>query len=391
MELSREEERAYRGEEGPAEEAAYRILVAAGEAAGAGRLVPVEWAHLSGVNYNTIGEAGRDLLAELAAQGARARVKATLNPMGYDRDSVGRYGLGGEFVAGQEAIRESYAAMGVEPTFSCVPYELFAPPAGEAQVAFAESNAAIYANSLAGMRTNREGALGALASAITGKSPHSELREPDRGGAPESAVVVDLEGPTEVDYGLLGLFAGRAARGSSVAIAGAGEPDARCRKALCGGMGTAGTCARFALGDAGGARETVRFGREEARAERDGLDTAERGDVIVLGSPQLGLPELAGLASMLEGRRFSRRCMVFCPRAAKEQAARLGHARALERAGCELLADCCACLTPLVGPGEVDAVTTNSVKGAYYLNGSTGVGVSLRPLSEIVAAEAVPR
>lgn len=396
MELTRAEERALAGEDGEAMQTAYRVLLATGEAAGADRLVPVRWAHLSGVNYNTIGEAGREFLEEMAGRGARVAVRATLNPMGYDADSVAGYGLPDEFLAGQESIRRSYHAMGVEPSFSCVPYEIYQSPADGAQVAFAESNAAIYANSLGGMRTNKESAFSALASALTGKSPASDLRK-ERPAGPEATVRMGIENPTEMDYGLLGFFAGRRAGGPSVGISGVrGRPDMRSCKSLCGGMGTSGTCARFVMDEGGGdgeKGETIDFGSKEAEDVRGELDTAESGDIVVLGSPQLGPGELGDLARMLRGRRFAKRCLVFCPRAAQADAVRLGHAAEIARAGGEMLYDCCACLTPLICGGggkgglEVDAVTTNSIKGAYYLNSATGVGVSLKPLADIVRDE----
>src|ERR671925_1370301 len=84
MELSRDEEEALAGRHGEAMASAYRILVAIGEATGAKRLVPIKWAHVSGVNYNTIGDAGVDFLEKFSI-GAKAVVKTTLNPMGFDR------------------------------------------------------------------------------------------------------------------------------------------------------------------------------------------------------------------------------------------------------------------------------------------------------------------
>ena len=408
VELTRDEERALAGEDGEALQTAYRVLLATGEAAGADRLVPVQWAHLSGVNYNTIGEAGAEFLASLAGAGARVAVRSTLNPMGYDADTVSRYGLPAGFVAGQEGIRRSYEAIGVEMSFSCVPYEIYGGDMiPNAQVAFAESNAAIYANSLGSMRTNKESAFSALASALTGKSPATRLRGGGGGGGEEPPAVtvrMGIEDPSEMDYGLLGYFAGRqAGGGSSVSISGIrGRPDMRSCKSLCGGMGTSGTCARFDMvggeeeegGGGGGSGEAVEFGAEEARAVRDELGTADSGDLVVLGSPQLGLGELGDLAGMLRGRRFAKRCMVFCPRAVQADAARLGYAGEIERAGCEVLYDCCACLTPLIcgrgggsGGVEADAVTTNSIKGAYYLGSATGVGVNLKPLAEIIRDE----
>ena len=119
----------------------------------------------------------------------------------------------------------------------------------------------------------------------------------------------------------------------------------------------------------------------------DELNTAEKGDIITLGSPQLGLKEIADLSWLLKGKEFSKRCMVFCPRSVKEQARNLGYTNELERAGCEILSDCCTCLTPLVDKNEIDSVTTNSIKGAYYLNNSNGVGVNLKSLARIIAEE----
>lgn len=381
MELTREEEAALRGERGSVLETAYRILVATGEATNAVRLVGIKWAHLSGVNYNTIGDAGEQFLSEFSRD-ARVAVRTSLNPMGYDIDSVRRYRLGETFETKQESIRESYARMGVMPTFSCIPYEIFELPEGGTRVAFAESNAAIYANSLSGLRTNKESAFSALASAVTGKSSYSPASE----GAPMTSIRMDIRDPDELVYGMLGFFAGRVAD-QSAAISGAGSMDRRSCKSLCGGMGTSGTCSRFTLGDGSPDAERVDFGTEEMRGIRDELNTTDRGDLITLGSPQLGLGEMADLSSMLKGRRFKKRCLVFCPRMVQEQARRVGHAEQLERAGCEILSDCCTCLTPLVDRSEVDSVTTNSVKGAYYLGKSNGVGVNLKPLAGILEDE----
>ena len=84
---------------------------------------------------------------------------------------------------------------------------------------------------------------------------------------------------------------------------------------------------------------------------------------------------------------YKKRCLIFCPRAIQEQVRHLGYAGQLESAGCELLSDCCTCLTPLVTKKDADSVTTNSVKGAYYLKNSNGLDVNLKPLSEIVRDE----
>ncbi|MFZ8907405.1 MAG: aconitase X [Nitrosopumilaceae archaeon] len=382
MELTREEESALKGEQGEIMQMAYRILVATGEATDAEKLIPIEWAHLSGVNYNTIGDAGEEFLSSISKD-ARVKVKTSLNPMGFDIDNVSNYNLDDNFISKQLSIKQSYENMGVIPSFSCIPYEIFDIPTGGTQVSFAESNAAIHANSFDNLKTNKESAFSALASALTGKSPYSSLRKDE---SSKLTIRMKVENPNELTYGMLGFFAGKVGN-ESVNISGIGQMDRRSCKSLCGGMGTSGTCAKFNFDEDDSESEVIDFDEKEMKEVYDQLNTAEKGDLITLGSPQLGLEEISDLTSKLKGRSFKKRCMIFCPRAVKEQATKLGHTNELERAGCEILSDCCTCLTPLIKKDEVDAVTTNSIKGAYYLKNSNGVDVNLKSLSEIIEDE----
>jgi len=382
LELTKEEESALKGEQGEIMQMAYRILVATGEATDAEKLVPIEWVHLSGVNYNTIGDAGEEFLASIS-KNARVKVKTSLNPMGFDIDNVSNYNLDDNFISKQLSIKNSYEEMGVIPSFSCIPYEIFDIPEKGTQVSFAESNAAIHANSFDNLKTNKESAFSALASALTGKSPYSALRKETK---PNLTIRMKVEDPNELTYGMLGFFAGKVGN-ESVNISGIGQMDRRSCKSLCGGMGTSGTCAKFNFDEEEKDSEIVDFDEQEMKKVYDELNTSDKGDLITLGSPQLGLEEISDLAIKLKGRSFKKRCMIFCPRAVKEQATKLGHTNQLERAGCEILSDCCTCLTPLIKKDEVDSVTTNSIKGAYYLKNSNGVGVNLKSLSEIIKDE----
>lgn len=384
MELTKEEEDALEGKHGETLALAYRILVAIGKATGADKLIPVEWAHLSGVNYNTIGDAGQEFLSHLSRD-AKFRIKTTVNPMGFDPDTVSKFDLDEEFITKQQSIQNSYEKMGAIPSFSCIPYEIFELPKKGTQVSFAESNAAIYANSVSALKTNKESAFSALASALTGKSPHSDLRD-EENRRPNITIRMKTEPVNELTYGLLGYFAGKIAE-SSVAISGVGELDRRSCKSLCAGMGTSGSCGMFTLGEGEG--ESVDFDNEELKKVHDELNTSESGDVITLGSPQLGLGEISDLVAKLKGRSFKKRCMIFCPRAIQGQIRNLGHDKELGRAGAEILYDCCTCLTPLIDKKDVDSVVTNSVKGAYYLRTSNGVGVNLKNLDRILEDETV--
>jgi hypothetical protein len=382
LELTKEEDAALKGDYGETLSLAYRVLVAIGEATNATRLLPIEWTHLSGVNYNTIGDAGEEFLANLSID-SKFKVKTTVNPMGFDPDTVSEFDLSENFIKKQNSIKNSYEKMGAVQSFSCIPYEIFQLPKGGTQVAFAESNAAIYANSLANLKTNKEGAFSALASALTGKSPFSDLRNDDSRN-PNLTIRLKTQPKDELTFGMLGYFAGKVA-GSSVAISGVKQPDRRSCKSLCAGMGTSGTCGMFTFGEAKG--ESIDFGKEEAQKIHDELNTTDSGDIITLGSPQLGLDELSDLSKMLKGKIFKKRCMIFCPRIVQEQAQRSGYTKEIEHAGGELLSDCCICLTPLIDKKKVDGVITNSVKGAYYLKTSNGVDVNLKSLTQIIQEE----
>jgi len=381
LQLTSDEEKALKGEYGQALATAYRILLAIGEATEAKKLVPINWAHVSGVNYNTIGDSGVKFLEQLSEDG-KVAVKTTINPMGFDPVKINSLKLSKEFVDKQNRIVSAYERMGVTRSFTCIPYEVFDMPSKGTDVSFAESNAAIYANSVAGLRTNKESGLSALASSLTGKAPYSELRIEEL-RKPDKCVRINYELDNELDYGLLGYFAGKVSS-NSIALSGIDVLSKRNAKALSAALGTSGSCGMFTLREAA---ETIEFGREEARKVKDELHTTEKGDIITLGSPQLGVDDLLLLANMVQGKKFRKRCLIFCAKKSYESARKLGFAETIEKAGGEILCDCCTCLTPLIDRNEVDGVITNSIKGAYYLNSSNKVGVCLKSLKDIVKEE----
>jgi predicted aconitase len=377
MELARDEEKALEGNCGEVLATAYRILVAIGEATGAKKLVPVKWAHVSGVNYNTIGDGGMRFLEKFSTS-AKFAVKTTINPMGYDRSKP--EGIPQNFQERQENIASSYERMGAKPSFTCTPYEVFDLPQKGTVVSFAESNAAVFSNSLLGLKTNKESALSALASSVTGKTPLSDLRL-EQARNPKIAIESDFDFRTELGYGLLGYFAGKAVKDSCVALNSVNKLDTIQAKALCAAMGTSGTCGMFTFG--GKAKEKISFGKKEAQAVMDELSTADDADIITLGSPQLGINELKLLAKLTETKKFTRRCIVFCSRTIYNSAVKIGLAGKIENSGADFRCDSCTCLTPYVTKDRYDAVITNSVKGAYYLYKSNKLKVALKDIKTI--------
>ncbi|HYY71393.1 MAG TPA: aconitase X, partial [Nitrososphaeraceae archaeon] len=214
MELTRQEEMALKGEYGEGLELAYKILVAIGNANNATKLIPIKWAHISGVNFNTIGEAGVKFLSSLDKK-IKVTVTTTLNPMGFDSKQDNN--LSDYFKSNQISIINSYLSLGIKPSFTCIPYEIFDLPNKGEIVSFAESNAAVFANSKLGLKTNKESALSALASAIIGKTPYSDLLIDDNRN-PKMSIQPEIGIETEVDFGLLGYFAGKTTNESCIVL-----------------------------------------------------------------------------------------------------------------------------------------------------------------------------
>jgi len=377
MYLTNEEEHALNGEYGEVLETAYRILVAIGNATNAEKLIQISWAHISGVNYNTIGDAGLLFLQEMSK--GKVQVKSTINPIGFDPKKPSN--VNEEFRSKQMQIIEAYRKINADLTFSCIPYEIIDIPNSK-YVSLAESNAAVYANSILDLRTNKESALSALASAFTGKAPYSLLRD-DKFREPDTEIKVNYNLEDELDYGLLGYFAGEVAK-HSVSLQNIQLDEIWKSKALSAGLGTSGSCGIFTSKKGG---EVIEFGKEEKESLLQELSDNNDGNIIIFGSPQLGLKDLYRLANTVKNKRFKKRCIAFCARKAYNDAIRIGVDGILEKAGVELYADCCACLTPLVNSN--DSVITNSIKGAYYLKTWNKAKVSLKSLNEIVKSETI--
>ncbi|MFL6382612.1 MAG: aconitase X, partial [Nitrososphaeraceae archaeon] len=353
MHLTTDEEKSLNGENGETIASAYKILLAIGIATEAEKLVPIKWAHISGVNYNTIGDAGVEFL-EKFSRDAKVAVKTTLNPMGFDRNKPAN--LPENFAKQQMRIVRSYEKMGTTPSFTCIPYEIFEIPERGSAVSFAESNAALYSNSVLGLLTNKESSLSALASSVTGKAPYSDLRI-EEFRHPKVTVKPTVKLMTEVDYGLLGYFAGKMIKDSCVAFDGIREKaDIINIKSLSAAIGTSGNCGMFTSEE--NTNEVISYGREEINTIKDEINTAEDGNIIVLGSPQLGVNELNFLATLVENKKFLKRCMIFCPRAVYNQAANTGLIGKIEKSGGEFICDSCTCLTPLITRYDFDSVIT---------------------------------
>jgi len=381
MDLTREEEKAIAGEYGEANSVAYRILVAIGEATNAQYLIPIEWAHVSGVNYNTIGDSGLDFLKKISKDG-KVKIKTSLNPMGFDRKNIPD--LSDDFIDKQFEITKMYEKMGITPTFSCIPYEILPIPSTGTHVSFAESSAAVLANSYLKIVTNKESALSALASAIVGKTPFSDLRNEENRN-PNIEIVNESKIKSELDFGLLGYFIGKTMKKSCTGLCNIPKnTDFWGIKSLSAGIGTSGSCGMFQIKDSSKNNEKICYGDKEMEKTKDELNTSEDGQIITFGSPQLGMEEICKIATLMQGRKFTKPCKIFCPRPIFNKSEELGISSVLQKSGVEFVCDACTCLTPLIKKENYDSIITNSVKAAYYMKTSNKISVALKDVKTIV-------
>src|SRR5207237_3378911 len=155
--------------------------------------------------YKMIGDPGLEFLEDFARD-ARVTVPTTVNPLGTDLRQWRELGIPAEFAGKQERIARAYESMGVRPSFTCTPYLVGARPAFGEHIAWAESSAVCFANSVLGARTNREGGPAALAAAIVGATPEYGLHT--EGGREPTVIVTVRAKPRGIDYSLIGLVAG---------------------------------------------------------------------------------------------------------------------------------------------------------------------------------------
>ena len=203
MRLTAEEHSMLAGDHGRAVRKAMEILVALGEIYGAERMIPVTSVQIAGVSYDNLGEAGLEFLQEMAEGGGRARVLTTLNPAGMDVENWPVLGIPAGFAADQQRVLDAFARMGVQVTCTCTPYLSGNTPGFGEHIAWAESSAVCYANSVLGARTNREGGPSALAAALTGRTPAYGYHL-DGNRAPAVSVEVRAEVQGTHAFGALG-------------------------------------------------------------------------------------------------------------------------------------------------------------------------------------------
>ncbi len=350
-----------------AQRTSIRLLIALGEIYGADRLIPVASAHIAGASFKIVGEPGLEFLEDFARD-AKVVVPSTVNPLGMDLDRWREQGIPAPFAAKQRRIADAYRRMGILPSFSCTPYLIGLRPKRGEHVAWAESSAACFANSVLGARTNREGGPSALASAVTGITPNYGLHLD--GGRRATAVVDVRTRVAGFRFSLLGLLVGRELGGGVPYFRGLRGTESDL-KWLSASIASTGDVAMFHVErltpEWRGARpkglpRLVVTERDLRRVQRE-FTTGTDADIIGLGSPQLSSQELGEVAALIEKHRPRIPVWVFTSRSARDAAA--GAVSRIEAVGGRVFVDTCLEVTMIENVSKT--VATPSGKGAVYL------------------------
>jgi predicted aconitase len=397
------EERSWAADEGGAALGiAMRLVAETARLLGAERLVPIASAHIDGCLYH--GDGGTEFAERLVAGGGRVRVPATLNVGALDLLRPGRERLAPGRREMALRLMRAYEALGCRASWTCAPYQAGHRPGLGEHVAWGESNAIAFVNSVLGARSDRYGDFLDIAAALSGRAPLAGLHlDKNR----RATLVLDCGGLSpallaeDSLYPVLGALLGAEA-GSAVAAMTGLPPDLSedRLKALGAAAASTGAVGLFhvvgrtpeaptldaALGGAPPER-TIRVTPAMLRAARDKLSTsrAERIDAIALGSPHFSLEEFAALERLLAGRPLALPLYVCTGRGVADMLTREGRLAALEALGVTIVADTCVVVTPILPPGG-GVLMTNSGKFAYYAPGNTGWEVVYGSLADCVAS-----
>ena len=392
MILTIEEQTMLDGAQGRATQKAMQILVALGTIYAAPRLIPVSSVQIAGVSYDNLGEAGLEFLAEMADNGGRAQVLATLNPAGMDIENWPALGIPPDFAEKQLRVIDAFARMGVLTTCTCTPYLVGNLPQPGDHIAWSESSAVCYANAVLGARTNREGGPSALAAALTGRTPDYGLHQAEN-RRPGLSVQVKARLVENTDFGALGKAIGEQIQATKAIpyITGVGSASLEQLKSFCASLATYGGAAMFHMAGITPEAGQHRPPGESITVTQANLDMANRSlsvaeaeevDFISLGCPHLTLAEIARIAALLEGKQVTRELWITAARPVLQMAEHLGYTRTITAAGAKIAADTCCVVAPI--KGRFHALATDSAKACYYAAGKNNFKTLFLPFDQVV-------
>ena len=390
---------------GEAARLAIRVVIRAAQLEGAHDLIDIDRGHIDGCFYQ--GPASLRFAERLVELGGQVAVPTSMNSLCIDRRRWREQGVPAELGESSEAVADAYLRLGATPTYTCAPYLLDGPPAYGQQIAWAESNAVVFANAVIGARTMKYPDYLDILVALIGRAPNAGAHT-DSGRRPTVQIDVDLpvEQLDDAFYPTLGYHVGTIASNDIPVLTGLerAAPTADDLRAFGAAFATTSAAAIFhivgitpeaptleAVIDPERPVRRMRVGAAELAQSWEELNSATgtQTEMVALGNPHFSLTEFARLAELCDGRtKFPAvEMVVTTSRSTQAQAERSGYAARLEQFGARLVNDTCWCFIgePLVTPTS-RTITTSSAKYAHYGPAAVGRGFLLRNLAGCVEA-----
>jgi predicted aconitase len=395
------------GRHGAASAFGMRLMVGFAEAMGAPALLDISGAHIDGCLYH--GAVSLDFVEHVVALEGRVRVPTTLNVGSMDLIHPELYRGPPATAAAATRLMQAYEEVGCHPSYTCAPYQtLFKPGFGD-QIAWAESNAIVFANSVLGARTNRYGDFLDLAAALTGRAPAYGLHLTENRRA-RLVYVIDAVPPDWDSERLaiaMGVILGERAGDAVAAIVGLpAETTEDDLKALGAVAASAGSVAMFhAVGLTPEASTldaalqgfiadlTEHVSKPDLVRAIARLTTATADAplaAVCLGTPHFSPAEFARLWPLLDGTSLRVPTYINTNRETHAHLADTGALSRLDQAGITLVVDTCTYVTSVMRAFN-GAVMTNSGKWAWYAPGNLGIDVVYGSLAACIRSAAAGR
>lgn len=411
------------GEYGKAHKVAMRIITRMARLQGADSLLDICQGHIDGCIYT--GEAGLLFAKTLVEWGASVSVPTTLNSISVDRQRWKQQGVPEDFASAASELAQAYVSMGCTPTYTCAPYLLETAPKEGEQIAWAESNAVVFANSVLGARSLKYPDYLDICIAITGRAPRIGCHQDEGRKARFIVNVSKPEGADDAFYPLLGYWVGKQSNGRIPAIIGL-QNTAMSKddlKAFGAAFATTSSAPMFHIvgvtpeakvlenvlscevtlaSDLPALELSVQSSlpQEIESMFVDGsmlstvwlsLNTteSERIDMVCLGNPHLSVTEIERIAHFISGQKKSSdtRLVVTCSRAIYDFADAKGYCSVLTDFGVEWITDTCWCMIDMpILPSKKQTLMTNSGKYAHYGPGISGCGIRFGSLEACLEA-----
>jgi predicted aconitase len=385
MNLSKEEQEMLSGKQGKAVKKSMEILAALGEIYGAKRMVEAKSVQIAGVSYHNLGDAGLEFLEEIGRDG-KVKVLTTLNPAGMDLEEWQKLGIDAGFAEKQMKVIDAFSRMGVTITCTCTPYLIGNLPRFGEHIAWSESSAVCFANSVIGAITNREGGPSSIASALTGKTPEYGMHL-EKNRQAQVRVLVKAKIDSVPKFGALGRAIGKKIGNKIPLIEGIRNASLEELKSLSAAIATYGGTAMFHMkgitpGKTIVPKKSISIGEKDIAEALKSFDSAEEIDFVGIGCPHASINEMQKIAGLLKGKTVKKEFWVCTARQTKQLADKMGYSKAIEAAGAKIACDTCMAVAPI--KGRFRGMITDSAKACYYAAGHNNIKTRIRNVEECV-------